>query len=89
MPAVIAAFIIGVWVIALPMMWPLIGAVAGAVLIAWMLRNGILWADEASAAAKQKRQALAERADTQHQQIMRGDVIAGTYGDYLPPPEMR
>lgn len=33
--------------------------------------------------------AVVARADRQHQQIMSGDEIAGTYGDYLPPPELR
>lgn len=33
--------------------------------------------------------AVVARADRQHQQIMSGDQIAGTYGDYLPPPELR
>ena len=35
------------------------------------------------------RSALMARADRQHRQVMSGDVVSGTYGDYLPPPGLR
>lgn len=40
-------------------------------------------------ARRQYHAAIAARADRQHKQIMSGDTINGTYGDYLPPMELR
>lgn len=64
----------------------LIGALA---LVAWIAGGVINTIGHHSHVAAAKRAALASRADRQHQKIMSGDVIGGTYGDYLPPKGLR
>lgn len=35
------------------------------------------------------RRGMAARADEQHRQIMEGDVVRGTYGQFMPPEGLR
>lgn len=65
-------------------------ALIGAVLLVASAITGIIKAGDTGLQRRRQREsALIARADKQHNQIMSGDEINGTYGEYLPPPELR
>lgn len=86
------------------MVWLLIaGLIVGIVIAAWQLILFLvavafgLWALSKAVKAivrglgrsRRERQAIIGRAERQHQLIMSGDDVGGTYGDYLPPESLR
>ena len=54
-------------------------AVGGAV---W----SVVYASKRGAESRKRRRGLAQRADYEHQMLMRGDITRGTFGQY-PPAE--
>jgi hypothetical protein len=70
---------------AIQIMWPVIVFFAGL----WLLLQAMkgcygFWRHKTIVAAATRR-AVVARADAQHAAIMRGDIVAGTYGNYQPP----
>lgn len=84
--------------------WLLVcGLIAGIVIAAWQVIVFLavtaigLWALSKAAEAvgdglersRRNKAAIIGRADRQHHLIMSGDDEGGTYGDYLPPHNLR
>lgn len=80
---IVTAAIICYSVVLMYLLWPVTLLVAGIWItkrLADSIRNSVDDPDQIM---------LAYRADRQHWQIMSGDVIPGTYGEYLPPKSLR
>lgn len=68
---------------------PILLLIVAVALIAWLVGGLLNIAGHHSHIKAAKRKALIARADRQHHKIMSGDLIGGTYGEYLPPNGLR
>lgn len=87
----LAAFIFffAIICVLLQAVWPYLLAVV-VLFIAGLVLLGVIDTNQNRLYAEQQAQRdLIARADQQHQQIMEGDEIGGTYGEYLPPDGLR
>lgn len=86
------------------MLWLVIGVpILAAIQVLWpaLLFLAILWIalklikgafnvqQHNNHVAAAQRRALIARADRQHSLMMSGDIVEGTYGEYLPPEGLR
>lgn len=79
------AFILG----ALMYMWPVL-LIIGIVWVGVKIAGSISESNTIDRQYRKDREAdLIGRADKQHHAIISGDLVTGTYGDYLPPKGLR
>lgn len=82
--------VVGVFILAaIQLLWPMLLAAAGIALGFLALRaisNSLSSMIDAHRATVTS---VIKRADEQHSLILSGDEIGGTYGNYLPPPDLR
>lgn len=76
-------------VVVLQAIWPILLGIIGLAIAGMIVAAVINTVSARFDAARQERTEIVARADRQHRKIMEGDWIAGTYGDYLPPEELR
>lgn len=81
----IAGLIVGIVIAA----WQLFLFLAAVALVLWALSKAVKAAVKSLRRRRGEKQAIITRAERQHQLIMSGDDVGGTYGDYLPPPSLR
>lgn len=86
---VVAVGAIGVLVISFQYMWGFYIFCAAIWALWWSARKLEDTAVNRYEASRKYRAGLIDRANKQHQQIMQGDEINGTYGQYLPPKGLR
>lgn len=69
--------------------WPIFVAVAGLSAGIWMMHRIAAGIRADLDRHRAEITAVIKRADRQHNQIIAGDEIGGTYGQYLPPQSLR
>lgn len=77
-----------IWVI-VQAIWPVLAVMAAAALLALLVYGIAGFVGHHAHITVARRRAISSRADRQHQLIMSGDTIGGTYGEYLPPAGLR
>lgn len=82
---VFGTFILAVFVYA----WPIFVLIGAVCIVGWIAKNCLESIDRNRCMEQDRNAALVARADQQHQQIMSGDEIGGTYGIYQPPVGLR
>lgn len=89
MPAVAAVIICFLLWNLIQAMWPIILTAAAFTAALYTIRGARNYLNHNNVVLRGKEAALAARADQQHNQIIAGKWVAGTYGNYLPPKGLR